>query len=125
MDISFIQKIKLGWNFIRGNYLNIVNGFVDIICEWANKALNTITDKESFGKICKDIVIACKCAKAILTNHSDSISPLRFNASVSTIAVFETAFTSLEDANLTPEEVDNISNDVRKAIEDWKAYKKG
>lgn len=120
MNLTFFQKIKLGFVALFGG----VESIVKFLCDWFNeRVLAKIKDKEEAANYAKDIQSFGDFLKGVMNRHNKWMSEAKRNAYEAIISTIDELAKALEDNKLEPEEIDTIIDRVKEAIDTWKKVK--
>lgn len=120
MNITLIDKIKIGFAAMFGG----VAGLVKALLNWFNAKVLAKLDKDTTALVCKDVLAVADCLVAIAENHKGKLTCEQYNALTRTIIAVKELAKALEDANITPDELDVIIDRVKAAIDAWKKVAK-
>lgn len=120
MNITLIDKIKIGFAAMFGG----VAGLIKALLDWFNAKVLAKLDKETTALVCKDVGTVANCLLTILDNHKAQMSETQIAALTMTVVAVNELATALEDAKIAPEELDKIIDRVKVAIDAWKKVAK-
>lgn len=113
-----ISKIKLVLVALTGGVSGILSYLLGL---FNTQVLGKIKDKEEAQAYLKDTRAASTFVGAILENHASSFSDKTKESVTNVRAALELLATSLEDLNLTQDELDDVIDRVKTAIKSFKS----
>lgn len=119
MNINLWDKIKIGFAAMFGG----VAGLIKALLDWFNAKVLAKLDKETTALVCKDVLAFSFFLSTILENHKARFTETQIAALTATIDAVNALAKAMEDVNITPEELDEIIDRVKDAIDAWKKAK--
>ena len=111
------SKLKAAYALLTGGMAGIIKYSLDV---FNNQVLGRISNKESAAKYLHDVQAASTFLRAIMENHDEDLSEERKEAFAAILVAIDEFAEALEDFELEQEELDDIIEAVKVAIDAWK-----
>ena len=121
MNMTLWQKIKIGFAALTGG----VAGLVKAALDWFNaEVLAKVKDKETAAKYLADIRDFRTFLCGVFARHTEWMTDAKRRCADRILAAIDALCAALADFSIAPEELDEIIDRVKEAVDAWRKARK-